>query len=100
MPPASGIWYPAECSWQLRMLHAELHAAVELVLASFKGSCPMATVTYVEHKCTRKTIRPWRNVSARWLDWDEDYGLAKFMWLKSARLTHASWILDSKGLGT
>jgi len=52
----------------------------------------MATANYIQYERTRQTFRPWPDVSARWLDWDHDCGLAKAKWPESAPLSREDWL--------
>ena len=51
----------------------------------------MTASSDVRYECTRQTFRPDARYPVRWLDWDQDYALARTMWPDTCPLTPAVW---------
>ena len=55
-------------------------------------------VEYVELTCTRSDFHPVETSRVRWLDWEQDYELARTMWPDESPLSRETW-LEAKELG-
>ena len=53
---------------------------------------------HVLYECTNETFQPRMPHPVRWLDWYEDYELARTMWPESLPLTRETW-LEARELG-
>ncbi|MHB0858200.1 MAG: GNAT family N-acetyltransferase [Anaerolineae bacterium] len=57
----------------------------------------MSTEEHVRYRCARETFLPDEGYAARWLDWEEDYALARDLWPEPG-LAKETW-LEARDLG-
>jgi RimJ/RimL family protein N-acetyltransferase len=61
-------------------------------MPGLKGAEPTVKQRHINYECTIATFRPCQVHLVRWLDWEQDYGLAQAVWnARDISLTRDSW---------